>query len=220
MPSAEFWPALWLTLRLAAVTALLLVVIGLPLADWLNRTRSRGALWLEALVSLPVILPPTVIGFYLLVALGARSPLGRLWIDAFGSSLAFSFPGLVAGSVLYSLPYAVQPFQAALRGVDPALIEAAAALGASRRRRFWHIQLPTARYGIFTGAALAFAHTMGEFGVVLMLGGNIPGRTRVVSIVLYDQSQNLDFSAANLTAVWLLGISLLLLAGITWLRRR
>jgi molybdate transport system permease protein len=213
------WEALWLTIRLAAISTVLLLLIALPLAGWLDRARSRLAPFAEALVTLPIVLPPTVIGFYLLVALGNRGPFGQAWIELFGHSLAFSFPGLVIGSVIYSLPFAVQPIQTAFRDVEAALIEAAVALGANRRQTFWRIVVPAARGGILTGAALSFAHTMGEFGVVLMLGGNIPGATRVASIALYDEVQKLNYDGAHAYALVLLTLSFLMLLAIGALRR-
>lgn len=216
----ELWTSLWLTMRLAATSTLILLALTLPLAGWMLRSRSRAVPVVEALVSLPIVLPPTVIGFYVLLALGSRSPLGRGWIALFGSSLAFSFQGLVIGSVIYSLPYAVQPIQTALREVDAGLIEAASALGARARQVFWKIMVPAARNGVLTGAALSFAHTMGEFGVVLMLGGNIPGVTRVASIALYDETQKLNYSVAHRYALVLLLVSFLMLMFIAWLRQR
>jgi molybdate transport system permease protein len=216
----ELWAALWLTARLAATSTLVLLALGLPLAGWLNRSRSPGAPLVEALVTLPIVLPPTVIGYYVLLALGNRSPVGQAWLALFGSPLAFSFPGLVVGSVLYSLPYAVQPMQSALREVDAGLVEAASALGARVPQVFWRVMVPVARNGILTGVALAFAHTMGEFGVVLMLGGNIPGVTRVASIALYDQTQLLNYAVANSYALLLLATSFALLLLIAWLRQR
>jgi molybdate transport system permease protein len=216
----ELWAALWLTVRLAATSTAILLLLTLPLAGWLNRSRSRAAPVVEALVSLPIVLPPTVIGFYVLLLLGSHSPIGRAWIALFGSALAFSFPGLVVGSVIYSLPYAVQPIQSALREVDAGLIEASSALGARARQVYWRIMVPAARNGILTGAALSFAHTMGEFGVVLMLGGNIPGVTRVASIALYDETQKLNYSVAHSYALVLLLASFLMLLFIAWLRQR
>jgi molybdate transport system permease protein len=218
--SPELWAALWLTVRLAAVSTLLLLALGLPLAGWLNRSRSRAAPLVEALATLPIVLPPTVIGFYLLLLLGGRGPIGRVWLSLFGSSLAFSFSGLVIGSVIYSLPYAVQPMQSALRDVDSGLIEAAFALGARSRQVFWNVMVPASRNGIITGVALSFAHTMGEFGVVLMLGGNIPGVTRVASIALYDETQKLNYSVAHTYALLLLLLSFVMLLFIAWLRQR
>lgn len=216
----ELWASLWLTVRLAATSTLILLLLGLPLAGWLNRSRSATAPLVEALVTLPIVLPPTVIGFYVLLALGSHSPIGRAWLTLFGSSLAFSFPGLVVGSVIYSLPYAVQPMQGALRDVDAGLVEAASALGARARQVFWRLMVPAARNGILTGVALSFAHTMGEFGVVLMLGGSIPGVTRVASIALFDQTQTLNYAVANSYALLLLATSFALLLLIAWLRQR
>jgi molybdate transport system permease protein len=221
---AGFPPGLWgavgLTLRLALVTSLVLLAIGLPLANWLNNSRMRGVIFIETLVSLPIVLPPTVIGFYLLVLMAPQRPLGAAWVALFGHPLPFSFAGLVAGSVIYSLPFAVQPFQAAFRGVGAPMIESALALGLTRRPVFWSIVLPLSKHGILTGVSLSFAHTMGEFGVVLMLGGNIPGQTRVASIALYDEAQRLDYGAAHAYALILLLISFGILAGIAFLQRR
>ncbi len=216
---AELWTALWLTVRLAGVSTLLLLAISLPLAGWINRTRSHAGAAIEALASLPMVLPPTVIGFYLLIAFGNQSPLGQAWTSLFGHALAFSFPGLVVGSVLYSLPYALQPIQVSLRELDAALIEAAVALGAKPRQTFWRVMVPAARSGIASGAALSFAHTIGEFGVVLMLGGNIPGVTRVASIALYDAAQNLNYAIAHTYALVLLAISFAMLLLIAALRK-
>lgn len=217
---ADLWQSLWLTLRLALITMLLLLAIGVPLAWWLNTSRFRGVSLVETLVSLPIVLPPTVIGFYLLIVLSPQQPIGRFWQETFGHTLTFSFWGLVIGSVFYSLPFAVQPFQAAFRAVPPALVEASAALGASAMQRFWRIVVPAARRGIGVGATLSFAHTMGEFGVVLMLGGNIPGETRVASIALYDEAQKLNYANAHAYALMLLAISFALIFAMTWLQRR
>jgi molybdate transport system permease protein len=216
----ELWSAVGLTLRLALVTSLVLLVVGLPLANWLNNSRLRGVIFIETLVSLPIVLPPTVIGFYLLVLMAPQRPLGAAWTSVFGHPLPFSFAGLVAGSVLYSLPFAVQPFQAAFRGVGKDMVDSALALGLTRRQVFWAIVLPLSRHGILTGVSLSFAHTMGEFGVVLMLGGNIPGETRVASIALYDEAQRLNYGAAHAYALILLVISFVILAGIAFLQRR
>ena len=214
----DFWRELLLTAKLAAVTTAVLVALGLPLAAWLNRQGGRGGVLLEALVSLPLVLPPTVLGFYLLVLLApARFP-GSWWVRWFGHPITFSFEGLVIGSVLYSLPFAVQPFQAALRGVPRAVLEAAA-LDARPWQAFVHVRMPMAARGLVVGATLAFAHTVGEFGVVLMVGGNIPGRTRVASIGLYDAVQNLDYDTAHRFALTLLAFSFVLLCAISALQR-
>src|SRR5579863_7552128 len=175
------WQTFWLTLQLAGAVSAILLVVGLPIAYWIAFSRWRWKFLVEALVALPIVLPPTVLGFYVLVALGPRSPLGRCWISLTGHTLAFTFTGLVIGSILYSLPFAVQPFAASFAGVDRRLIAAAATLGASPLRSFWRIVLPLGTPGVVTGMVLSFAHTMGEFGVVLMVGGNIPGVTRTVS---------------------------------------
>jgi molybdate transport system permease protein len=214
------WQSLWLTLRLAALTTLLLGLLGLPLAHWLNTTRWRLAPAIETLVALPIVLPPTVIGFYLLVAFSPHHPPGSWWRDLFGAPLAFSFPGLVIASVFYSLPFAVQPFQAALRSVPPELLDAGRALGARPLRVFLRLHLPLAWRGIAAGLTLGFAHTLGEFGVVLMIGGSIPGVTRVASIALYDEVQALAYPQAHAFAAMLLGISFALLLVVTLLQRR
>jgi molybdate transport system permease protein len=217
---AELWDAIGLTLRLAAVTSIVLLVLGIPLANWLNNSKMRGIIFIETLVSLPIVLPPTVIGFYLLMLMAPQQPVGAAWMSVFGHPLPFSFAGLVAGSVLYSLPFAVQPFQAAFRGVGRELAQSALALGLTRRQTFWTIVMPLSKHGLLTGVSLSFAHTMGEFGVVLMLGGNIPGQTRVASIALYDEAQKLNYDAAHAYALVLLAISFAILIGIAFLQRR
>jgi molybdate transport system permease protein len=201
------WQAFWLTIRLAVLVAAVLAVLGLPIAYWIAYSRWRWKFLAEALVALPIVLPPTVLGFYVLVALGTRSPLGRAWQSLTGHTLAFTFAGLVIGSVIYSLPFAVQPFAASFALVEPRLIAASSTLGASRLQTFFRVILPLSLPGLVTGVALSFAHTMGEFGVVLMIGGNIPGVTRTVSIDIYDQVQALNYVAANQTALVLLAIS-------------
>jgi molybdate transport system permease protein len=185
-----------------------------PLANWLNTSRLRGIILIETLVSLPIVLPPTVLGFYLLIMMSPQNPLGGAWVTVFGQPLPFSFAGLVAGSVLYSLPFAVQPFQAAFRAVKPEMVHL------TRRQAFWSIVLPLSKHGILTGVSLSFAHTMGEFGVVLMLGGNIPGQTRVASIALYDEAQKLSYGTAHAYALILLAISFSILVGIAYLQRK
>ncbi len=214
------WQAFWLTIRLALVVTAVLVIVGLPLAYWIAFSKWRWKFVVEAVVALPIVLPPTVLGFYVLVALGQRSPLGRWWQALTGHTLAFTFEGLVIGSVLYSLPFAVQPFAASLAAVDSRLIAASAVLGASKFRTFRRVMLPLSVSGLITGIALSFAHTMGEFGVVLMVGGNIPGITRTLSINIYDQVQNLDFAAANTTALVLVAIAFVLLSLIYSTNRR
>ena len=214
------WQAFALTIRLALIVAGLLVVIGLPLAYWITYSRWRWKFLAEAVVALPIVLPPTVLGFYVLVALGARSPLGREWQALTGHTLAFTFEGLVIGSLLYSLPFAVQPFAASFAAVDPKLMAASATLGASKFETFRRVILPLSASGLVTGIALSFAHTMGEFGVVLMVGGNIPGVTRTVSIDIYDQVQASNYVSANQTALVLLAISFVVLSAVYALNRR
>jgi molybdate transport system permease protein len=214
------WQAFWLTIRLAVLVAAALVVIGLPIAYWITYSRWRWKFFAEAVVALPIVLPPTVLGFYVLVALGPRSPLGRWWQALTGQTLAFTFEGLVIGSILYSLPFAVQPFAASFAAVDRKLIAASSTLGASRLQTFFRVILPLSVSGLVTGIALSFAHTMGEFGVVLMVGGNIPGVTRTVSIDIYDQVQAFNYAAANQTALVLLAISFIVLSLVYALNRR
>ena len=203
--------ALWLSVQLASWTTVILFVLGLPLAYWLANTRWRLKFLLEAIVVLPMILPPTVLGFYILIAVGPLSPLGRTYELLMGRSLAFSFEGLLVASVLYSLPFAVRPFTAAFAGVDRRLVEASWCLGVSRLGTFVRIALPLAWAGILTGLILSFAHTLGEFGVILMVGGNIPGVTRTVSISIYDDVQAVNYSQAAMTSLVLLAFSLLAL---------
>jgi len=214
------WQAFRLTLQLAALVALVLGVLGLPIAYWIAYSRWRWKFVAEAMVSLPIVLPPTVLGFYVLLALGPRSPLGRGWQVLTGHSLAFTFEGLVIGSIIYSLPFAVQPFAASFATVDARLLAASATLGASRLRTFFRVIFPLSVPGFVTGLALSFAHTMGEFGVVLMVGGNIPGVTRTVSIDIYDKVQALDYVSANATALVLFAISFVLLSLVYGLNRR
>ena len=214
------WQAIWLTVKLAALVSSILLVIGLPLAHWLTFSRRRWAFLVESVVSLPLVLPPTVLGFYLLVALGARSPLGRWWAGLTGHGLAFTFEGLVIASVFYSLPFAVQPIAAAFAQVDGTMREASATLGAGRMRTFWRVTLPLSIEGVIAGTVLSFAHTVGEFGVVLMVGGSLPGITRTVSIAVYDHVQALEYDAANRTALLMLAFSLLVLLSVHGLRRR
>ena len=214
------WQAFWLTIRLAVLVAAILLVLGLPVAYWIAFSRWRWRFVVEAVVALPLVLPPTVLGFYLLIALGSRSPLGRWWQAVTGHTLAFTFSGLLIGSILYSLPFAVQPFATAFALVDRRLLAASATLGASKLQTFFRVVLPLSIPGLVTGMALSFAHTMGEFGVVLMIGGNIPGATRTVSIDIYDQVQALNYAAANQTAVVLLAISFAALCLVYGLNRK
>jgi molybdate transport system permease protein len=214
------WSAIALSLRLAAATTIILLAIGLPLASWLALSNRRGRWAADALVALPLVLPPTVLGYYVLVMLGPRSPIGRVFETLTGSPVVFSFTGLLVASVLYSLPFAVQPFAAAFAAVDRTLIETAWCLGASRLRTFTRIVVPLARPGIVAGAVLTFAHTVGEFGVVLMVGGNLPGVTRTVSISIYDDVQALNYARAGRTAALLLVFSFVVLALTYRLQRR
>lgn len=212
------WPAVWVTLKLAALTTLVLTVIGLPLAWWLATTRMRGRALVEAIVALPLVLPPTVLGFYLLLAASPRFAPGAAYQQLTGATLAFSFEGILLASVLCNIPFAVRPFAAALGSVDPRLIEASWCLGVSRLQTFWRVTLPLAWPGVLTGLVLTFAHTVGEFGVVLMVGGNIPGVSRTLALTIYDDVQALDYVSANRTALVLLvfaAVSLALTYAIT-----
>lgn len=211
--------ALLLTLRLAVVVSLILMAIGLPLGYWLASSRWRWKFIVEAIVALPIVLPPTVLGYYVLVAIGPLSPVGRWYHKLTGSSLAFTFRGLVVGSVLYSLPFAVQPIAAAFSAVDRNLLNASATLGASPWRTFWQIVFPLGLPGVLTGFVLSLAHTLGEFGVVLMIGGNIPGATQTISIWIYDQVQALNYGAANQMAALLLVVCFVILTVLYGLRR-
>jgi molybdate transport system permease protein len=214
------WQAFLLTVKLAVLVTLALLVMGLPIAYWLTYSRRRWKFLVEAVVGMPLVLPPTVLGFYILLALGSKSPIGRWWESLTGHTLAFSFEALVIGSVIYSLPFTVQPLAAAFSTVDRKLVAASATLGASRLRTFFRIILPLSVSGLLTAIALTFAHTMGEFGVVLMVGGNIPGVTRTVSIDIYDQVQATNYASANQTALVLLAISFVALSLVYALNRR
>ncbi len=214
------WGAIALTLRLATWVCAILLVVGTPTAYWIAFSRWRFAFVVESIVALPLVLPPTVLGLYVLVAIGADSPVGRWWMQLTGHGLAFTFEGLVIASVIYSLPFMVQPIAAAFARVDPSLIEASATLGASRWRTFRDIILPLAKDGLFTGVVLSFAHTVGEFGVVMMVGGNLPGVTRTVSIAIYDHVQAFEYGAANRTALVLLVFSFLVLVATYATQRR
>lgn len=208
------WQALALTIKLASLTTAILLVITIPLGALLVLGRSRWLAALEALAALPLVLPPTVLGFFLLVLLGMRTAAGRAIAGLLGHPLAFSFAGLVVGSVIYSLPFAVQPIVAGFSAVDTSLLDAARMLGAGPARIVFRVLVPLARRSLLAAAVLAFLHTVGEFGVVLMLGGDIPGATRTLSIVLYNQVENFDYAAANRTAALLLGLSVVALAAI------
>ena len=203
--------ALLITLQLAALTTLILLLLGTPFAWWLARSRWRFRYLLEAVVALPLVLPPTVLGFYLLVALGPQGPIGVLLQALGGQSIAFTFTGLVIGSVCYSLPFVVQPLQNAFAAIDQRLLEAAATLRAAPLDRFFSLVVPLAKPGFLTAATLGFAHTVGEFGVVLMIGGNIPGETRVLSIAIYDHVESLQYGQAHRLSAALLLFSFLVL---------
>lgn len=214
------WQAIWLSLRLSAATTALLLAIGTPVAYWLAFSPRRWKFVVETAVAVPLVLPPTVLGFYILLSMGPRSPVGALYARFTGGMLPFSFQGLLLASVLYSLPFMVQPMTAAFASVDRKLIEASWCLGVSRAATFRRVIVPLALPGIATGAVLTFAHTMGEFGVVLMVGGNIAGATRTVSISIYDQVQALDYAAAGRTSLVLLATSFAVLALTYGFRRR
>jgi molybdate transport system permease protein len=213
------WQAVELSLRLSLATTAILLVVAVPLAAWLAFTPRRWTVVIEALVALPLVLPPTVLGFYVLVALGAQSPVGRWWQDLTGSTLAFSFTGLLVASVLYSLPFAVQPLLAAFAGLDRRLLEASEILGRGRAETVLRVVVPMSKAGLATAAVLTFAHTVGEFGVVLMVGGNIPGETRTVSISIYDSVQAFDYATAARTSLVLLAFSVVVLTATYALQR-
>jgi len=220
MLSPEDLSALVITLKLAILTTLILLLLTTPLAWWMARTRWRYRYLLEAVVALPLVLPPTVLGFYLLVMLGAHGPVGKFMTAIGGQPLAFTFTGLVIGSVIYSLPFVVQPLQNAFAAVGPRPLEVAATLRASPLDRFFTVAVPLAQPGFVTAAVLGFAHTLGEFGVVLMIGGNIPGETRVASIAIYDHVENLDYLHAHWLSGILIAFSFALLAVVYGFNRR
>ena len=203
--------ALLVTIKLASVTTAILILIGTPIAWWLSQTRFKFKAVIEAIIALPLILPPTVLGFYLLMTLGTNGPLGNLLESLGGSSIAFTFTGLVVGSVIYSLPFVVQPLQNAFSSVGKQAMEVAATLGASKLDRFFTVAVPLARSGFITATVLGFAHTVGEFGVVLMIGGNIPGETGVLSIAIYDHVESMEYAQAHLLAGGLLVLSFIML---------
>jgi molybdate transport system permease protein len=214
------WTAIGVTFKLATITAVVLLVVGLPIAYWLTFSRWRWKFLVESVVALPLVLPPTVLGFYILVAIGPYSPIGRLYIQLVGHPLPFTFEGLLVASVLYSLPFAVQPFATAFEQVDRRYLEASWTLGVSRLGTFFKLILPFSAAGVITGWVLSFAHTLGEFGVVLMVGGNIEGETRTVSIDIYDEVQSLNYAGAAKTALFLLGISYTVLLAVYAMNRK
>lgn len=210
----------WITLKLASITTLVLLIIGTPIAWWLARTKCWCKHVFSAIVALPLVLPPTVLGFYLLVLLGQQGPLGKLSIALTGQPLAFSFTGLVIGSVVYSMPFVIQPLQNAFEAIGERPLEVAATLRASAWDRFFSIALPLARPGLLTGATLGFAHTVGEFGVILMIGGNIPGETKVLSIAIYDHVETLEFAQAHWLSAGMLIFAFVVLLIMHLLNRR
>jgi len=212
--------ALFITLKLAGMTTVILLLLGTPLAWWLAHTRWRGKFVLDAVIALPLVLPPTVLGFYLLIALGPNGPVGGLMQTLGGRPLAFTFAGLVIGSVIYSLPFVVQPLQAAFTAMGRRPLDVAATLRASPLDRFFTVAVPLARPGFLTAIVLGFAHTIGEFGVVLMIGGNIPGQTQVVSIAIYDHVESLDYANAHWLSGGLLVLSFAMLVSVYALNRR
>ena len=212
--------AILLSLRLAGIVSLVLLVIALPLAYWLAFTKWRGKFLFESLVALPLVLPPTVIGFYALIAMSPRGPLGKVWQSLFGRSLAFTFTGLVLASLLYSFPFAVQPLVASFESLDRRLLDASSVLGAGRLRTFALVIVPLSWPGLVTALVLSFAHTLGEFGVVLMVGGNLPGITRTASIDIYDRVQALDYAGAHQMALLLLLIAFVVLSIVYGVNRR
>ncbi len=212
--------ALFITLKLAGITTLILLLLGTPLAWWMSRTQWRFKFLLEALVALPLVLPPTVLGFYLLLMLGANGPLGNMMIALGGRPLAFTFTGLVIGSVIYSMPFVIQPLQNAFEAIGKRPLEVAATLRASPLDRFFTVAVPLARSGFLTAAVLGFAHTLGEFGVVLMIGGNIPGETQVVSIAIYDHVEGMEYANAHGLSAGLLLLSFIMLITVYGINRR
>ena len=214
------WTAILTSLELALLTTVVLLVVGVPLAYWLAFTKRRWSFLVESVVALPLILPPTVLGFYVLVALGPRSPIGRSYERLFGSGLPFTFKGLVIASTLYSLPFAVQPIASAFGAVNRRLIEASWTLRVSRWGTFRRVIVPQSIAGLITGTVLSFAHTIGEFGVVLMVGGNIEGETRTISIAIYDDVQALNYAQANATALLLVVFSFVILATVYGVNRK
>lgn len=214
------WTAISVTFQLATLTAVILLLVGLPIAYWLTFSRWRWKFVIESVVALPLVLPPTVLGFYILVAIGPHSPVGRLYTDLIGHPLPFTFEGLLLASILYSLPFAVQPFASAFDQVDRRVLEASWTLGVSRLATFFRLMLPLSAAGAVTGFVLSFAHTLGEFGVVLMVGGNIEGETRTVSIDIYDEVQALNYAGAAKTALFLLAISYAVLLTVYAMNRK
>ncbi len=220
MANSLFWQTLGLTIQLAAITSIILLLIAIPLAWKIARSNARWRPFIEALIALPLVLPPSVLGFYLLIGFAPDSVLGKLWMDIFDQRLAFSFEALVIASIIYSAPFVFQPLIASFQHIPETLLNAATSLGCNRRQRFVSVALPMAKTSIISAGVMGFAHTIGEFGVVLMIGGNIPGETQVMSIALYQQVEMLNYQAANQYALVLLGISVLMLTAVYSLRYR
>jgi len=220
VPDSEILLAVWLSVKLASATTLILLMLGLPTAWWLSQTRSPFKPVVEALITLPLILPPTVLGFYLLVLFAPTHPVGGLWQSVFDSTLVFSFYGLLIGSVIYSMPFVVQPIRDGFKQLDHDLLDVAQTMGASCWQKCRFVIFPASKHAILTGSILGFAHTVGEFGVVLLIGGNIPGETRVLSIALYDLIESMQMEAANQVAGGLLGFSFLILFLVSYLQKR
>ena len=216
----NLWGPIWLTLQLAGLTTVILLIIATPIAWWLANTQARIKPAIEALTALPLVLPPTVLGFYLLILMSPETMLGSAWVRLTGDALTFSFSGLVVASIIYSLPFAVQPLQSAFQSVGRGVMEAASTLGANRWDAFRSVALPLSRRGVLTAAVLSFAHTVGEFGVVLMVGGNIPGRTRVISIEIYKAVETLDYATAHVLSGGLLVFSFVVLTLVYLMNQR
>jgi molybdate transport system permease protein len=211
--SEALWSPIWISLQLASATTIILLVLGVPLAWWLSRSQGLAKAMVESLVSVPLVLPPTVLGFYLLLLLGPGGPFAPL-------HLVFSFAGLVVGSVIFSLPFLVRPAQTAFEAIPQSVLEAGASLGAGPRQRFWQLAVPMARNGILSGAILGFAHTLGEFGMVLMIGGNIPDKTRVLSIAIFDAVERTEYGQAHLYSLGLIGFAFLTILAVSLLSSR
>ena len=220
MSTSSLFAPLWLSVQLAGITTVVLMILATPIAWWLAQTSSRWKPAVQATVALPIVLPPTVLGFYLLIVLGPAGAIGSWWVELTGNALTFSFTGLVIASCLYSLPFAVQPLVAAFESLGKRNLEAAWTLGASRMDAFFSVALPLSTRGYLAAIVLSFAHTLGEFGVVLMVGGNIPGETRVISIAIYDQVESLNYSAAHQLSALLLVVAFVALFGMFFINRR
>jgi len=220
LSASNLFEPLWLSIQLAGITTVILIVLATPIAWWLAQTSSRWKPAVQATVALPIVLPPTVLGFYLLIVLGPAGAIGGWWVELTGSALTFSFAGLVIASCLYSLPFAVQPLVVAFESLGQRNLEAAWTLGASRMDAFFSVALPLSIRGYLGAVVLSFAHTLGEFGVVLMVGGNIPGETRVISIAIYDQVESLNYSAAHQLSALLLVVAFVALFAMFFVNRR